>query len=468
MSEIKKSVAKKGQVFSLQAEQAIVAALLLAPADTFITVADKLSPEKFYDTFCRAVFEKSFELLSAGGIADTVVLSAVLEGVVPLEQNEIQDKLAAICREHPVSSNVEAWSEVISRKAAERALATAGQRMLDMAYVQDISPEAKLSESVSLLNEASNLSVQKRTGISTAEMVAATVAMVEENSLKGDGVSGLSTGIDDLDKLTAGLQNGDLIIVAGRPAMGKTSFALTVAHAIAGNVDYEMRRYVQLFSLEMGKTQIGMRWIAVDKDVPIANMRSGKVTPEQWERMREAVVDAGEQKFQLEEEANITIEEIAAAARKMKKEKGLSLLVVDYLQLISSRSSENRTNQISEISRGLKNLAMELKIPVIALSQLSRNLEQRADKRPIMSDLRESGAIEQDADIIIFVYRDVVYHPDSAEADLAEIIIAKQRNGPLGTVKVKFDGPTTRFYQMHQKIKNGPGEGYREVIPSSA
>jgi replicative DNA helicase len=460
-----------GQEYSLHAEQAVIGAIIFNPEETYTLLGDRLTSDKFHDPFCRSVYQKSIDFLSSGNVADVIVLSVSLESVISLSQEEIQAKLTEICLAFPGCSNIEAWAEVICEKAANRGLKETGQRLIDLAHAQEISSEVKVTEANRMLSGVAS-SMAKNTVVNAASMLAQTVAMIEQNSLNGSGVTGLSTGFTELDELTAGLQGGDLIICAGRPAMGKTSFALTLGHAIAAGPNVELRRGVALFSLEMGTTQIGMRWIAVDKDIALGNMRTGRVTPDEWVRLQEVVTEADDVKFYIEENANITLNQISATARQIKKEKGLSLLIIDYLQLIagSEKSGSNRGEQISEISRGLKQLARELEIPVIALSQLSRKLEERADRRPIMSDLRESGAIEQDADIIIFIYRDEVYNPNTVDKGIAEVIIAKQRNGALGTVRLGFDGPTTRFYQGSLKRKKDTSSysaGYREVSVSS-
>jgi len=261
-------------------------------------------------------------------------------------------------------------------------------------------------------------------------------------------VTGIATGFSDLDRQTAGLQPGDLVIVAGRPSMGKTAFALNVGE----NVALHLKLPVAVFSMEMGATQLAMRLIGSVGRLPSQHLRTGRLQPDDWERLSAALGRLNDAPILIDETPSLSAIEVRSRARRMMKQYGrLGLVIVDYLQLMqASTTGENRATEISEISRSMKALAKELKVPVMALSQLNRSLEQRPNKRPVMSDLRESGAIEQDADVILFIYRDEVYNPDTQDKGVAEIIIGKQRNGPIGTVRLTFLGEYTRFENFAQ------------------
>jgi replicative DNA helicase len=260
---------------------------------------------------------------------------------------------------------------------------------------------------------------------------------------EGDSdVTGVPTGFNDLDRMTSGLQAGDLVIVAGRPSMGKTSFSMNIGEHVA----IEQGLPVAVFSMEMGAVQLAMRMIGSVGMLDQHRMRTGKLNQDDWPRLTHAVQKVEEAQIYIDETPALTSMELRARARRLARQCGqLGLIIIDYIQLMSGSGGENRATEISEISRSLKGLAKELNCPVIALSQLNRSLEQRPNKRPVMSDLRESGAIEQDADVIIFIYRDEVYNPDSPDKGTAEIIIGKQRNGPIGTVRLTFQGSSTRF-----------------------
>ena len=269
---------------------------------------------------------------------------------------------------------------------------------------------------------------------------------IEKIAANGGTVAGISTGFVDLDQKTAGLHPSDLVIVGARPAMGKTAFGLNLVQ----NAAVKGGKTCAVFNLEMSKKQIVNRMLACEAGVSMEHIRSGNMTDQDWEKLVEALGPLSEAPIYIDDTGGITFSEVRSKCRKLKIEHGLDLVMIDYLQLMSGsgRAGDNRQQEISEISRGLKMMARELDVPVIALSQLSRTLESRADHRPMMSDLRESGAIEQDADVIIFLYRDEYYHPDSEDKNIAEIIIGKQRNGPVGTVKLRYDGEYTRFSNL--------------------
>lgn len=445
------------QPFSLQAEQAIIGAILFDPKVILDELSESVVDEHFYDPFCRAVYKKTLSMAQDSETVDIVLLSARLEGVIPdMEEAEVKTKLQDIYMAYPSRQNLAGWCLVLKERWVERQLSAVGNRLLEVAHVQDSSIDEKLAEAHRMLGTVGNI-MTKDSIISTEEMVAETLAEIEANAQSGGQVSGVATGLADLDAMTTGFKPGDLIILAARPSMGKTSLALSLAKHVSYELPSAERKRVLMFSMEMGKTQIGMRWLSVLYDVPLHDMRTGALSPVQYGRLSNALEEASVAQFDLEESGTLTMEQLAAKARRLSREQGLGLIVVDYLQLISDSGNKNasKAERVGEISRALKQLAKELGIPVIALSQLSRALEARQDKRPMMSDLRDSGAIEQDADIIMFLYRDCIYNKNTQNPDEAEIILAKHRNGPTGTVKAQFEKTTTRFHDGKPRLGMG-------------
>jgi replicative DNA helicase len=460
--ETKIAPTRIAQAFSLQAEEAVIGALLTEAEDTYARIGDKLTEDHFFDPFCRATFAKAMKMMAAGEIPDQVTLSAALEGIVDLTQDEIFDRYLRTVDAYPSSANLTNWSKVITTKSIERKMAAMGEQIMQLAHAQEITADQKLSEAHVLLAGVGS-TMSSDTIVPAADMVSETMVMMQENLLNGGGMFGVPSGFTELDKLTSGFGKGDLVIVAARPSMGKTSFALSMAAMLAGCLESEKRVGVLMFSMEMGTTQIGMRWLSLLENVPLQNMRKSQITQAEWDRLNRAAIDSPNTPFYMEESSSLTIEQLAAKARRLMKEHPFNILVIDYLQLIETDPNKSRTEGVSAVSRALKQLAKELQIPVMALSQLNRTLEQRQDKRPIMSDLRESGAIEQDADVILFVYRDEVYNANSIDKGIAEIIIGKQRNGGLGTVRLAFDGPTTRFRDGPSRFSSDHVVALRDV-----
>jgi replicative DNA helicase len=346
----------------------------------------------------------------------------------------------------PSAANIRRYAEIVRERAIMRKLAEVGTTIADSAY----SPQGR--EARQLLDEAETKILEigesgGRSSESFAKMstvLAEVMSRLDELHRNPASVTGKATGYTDLDEMTTGLQDGDLIVVAGRPSMGKTAMALNIAE----NVALELKLPVLIFSMEMGGTQLATRLLSSVGRVDAQKLRTGRLDPPDWDRLGMALGKLNEAPLLIDESAALNPLEIRARARRKWREYGgLGLIVVDYIQLMQGTDggNENRATEISEISRGLKAMAKELQCPVIALSQLNRSLEQRPNKRPVMSDLRESGAIEQDADVILFIYRDEVYNEDSPDKGIAEIIIGKQRNGPIGTVKLTFLGKHTRF-----------------------
>jgi replicative DNA helicase len=434
---------------SVEAEQSLLGALLI-DNQAFDKVADLVAAEDFYRDDHRRIWRHISRLIEASRPADVVT---VLESI---EASEDKDKtggagyLAALAQNTPSALNVRRYAELVRERAVQRRLAQVATEIAESA----LAPTGKdvgqlLDEAESKIFQIAESGARKDTGLIGISPVLAKVferidhLHSQENP---SDITGVPSGFIDLDKMTAGLQPQDLIIVAGRPSMGKTAFALNIAEHVALHPSVSLP--VAIFSMEMSASQLAMRMLSSMAKVDQTRLRTGRLNDEEWGRLTDEIGRLNEARIHVDETAALNALELRARARRMKREYGkLGLVVVDYLQLMSaSGQGENRATEISEISRSLKALAKELDVPVIALSQLSRAVEQRNDRRPLMSDLRESGAIEQDADVILFIYREEVYAPDKEEAKgRAEVIIGKQRNGPIGTVPLTFLGRFTRF-----------------------
>ena len=434
---------------SVEAEQSLLGALLL-DNQAFDKVADLVSGEDFYRDDHRRIWRHIAKLVEATRPADVVT---VLESI---EASEDKDKtggaayLAALAQNTPSALNIRRYAELVRERSVQRRLAQVATEIAETA----LSPTGKevsqlLDEAESKIFQIAESGARKDTGLLAISPVLAKVFERLDHLHSQDNpsdITGVPTGFIDLDKMTAGLQPGDLVIVAGRPSMGKTAFALNIAEHVALHPTVALP--VAVFSMEMSSSQLAMRMLSSMGKVDQSKLRTGRLNDEEWGRMTDEIARLNEARIHVDETPALNALELRARARRMKREYGkLGLVVVDYLQLMSASSQgENRATEISEISRSLKALAKELDVPVIALSQLSRAVEQRNDRRPLMSDLRESGAIEQDADVILFIYREEVYAPDKEEAKgRAEVIIGKQRNGPIGTVHLTFLGRYTRF-----------------------
>jgi len=434
---------------SVEAEQSLLGGLLL-DNQAWEKIADLVSVDDFYRDDHRRIFRHIGKLIESNRPADVVT---VLESI---EASDDKDKtggvayLGSLSQNTPSALNIRRYAELVRERAVQRKLAQVATDIAEIA----LSPSGKdvgqlLDEAETRILEIGEQGTRNRTGFEEIQPVLARVMERIDYLYHRDNpsdVTGVPTGFVDLDEKTAGLQPGDLIIVAGRPSMGKTAFALNMAENVA--VDNGLP--VAVFSMEMGGTQLAMRMLGSISRVDQHRMRTGRLNDEEWGKLSSAMGKLHDAPIFIDETAALNALELRSRARRLRRQCGkLGLIVVDYLQLMSGSSqssSENRATEISEISRGLKALAKELEVPVVALSQLNRALEQRNDKRPMMSDLRESGAIEQDADVILFIYRDEVYFPDKPESrGVAEVIIGKQRNGPIGKVELTFLGQYTRF-----------------------
>jgi replicative DNA helicase len=431
---------------SIEAEQSVLGGLLLDNA-SFDRIADVLTEGDFYRDDHRRIWRHITRLIQLGKPADVVTVDESIKGGEDRDRTGGLAYLGALTQNTPSAHNIKRYAEIVRERAIMRRLVQVGAEIADGA----LNPQGKdvgqlLDEAESKVFEIAEAGARGRQGFvpiqSLLTQVMERVDMLYHQDNPSE-VTGVPTGYVDLDRKTAGLQPGDLIIVAGRPSMGKTALALNMAEHVA----IENGLPVAVFSMEMSGGQLAMRMLGSVGRLDQHKLRTGRLSDDDWHRLTTAVGRLHDAPIHIDETPALNPLEVRARARRLHRQYGkLGLIVVDYLQLMSvSGQGENRATELSEISRSMKALAKELNVPVIALSQLNRSLEQRTDRRPVMSDLRESGALEQDADLILFIYRDVVYNPQTAEPGKAEIIIGKQRNGPIGTVDLTFLGEHTRF-----------------------
>jgi len=429
--------------YSIHAEQSVLGGLML-DNQTWDVVADRVGEEDFYRRDHKLIFRAIKQLAEKQTPFDVVTLSEVLEKTGSLEEAGGLAYLAMMAKETPSAANISSYADIVREKSVLRQLIHAGTEIADSAFQPENRDLALLLETAE--QKVFQIADQRRRGgvgfKPIKSLLSAAIDRIEMLFHKEGHITGASTGFTDFDDMTSGLQASDLIIIAGRPSMGKTTFAMNIAE----NVAIKEQIPVAVFSMEMPGEQLAMRMMSSLGRIDQHRVRTGKLEDDEWPRMTSAINILAETKLFIDDTPALTPTEVRARCRRLAREHGqLGLVVLDYLQLMQCSGGENRVAEISEISRSLKALAKELNVPVIALSQLNRNLEQRPNKRPVPSDLRESGSIEQDADLIVFIYRDEVYHPDSADKGTAEIIIAKQRNGPIGTVRLTFLGQYTRF-----------------------
>lgn len=431
---------------SVDAEQAVLGGLML-DNQAWDRVADRLSQYDFYRPDHRTIYRVMADLALQSKPIDLITVSEVLERTASLEQVGGLAYLGALAKNTPTSANIVAYADIVRERAVIRRLIEIGNEITESAFDAGGRNAAELLDDaerkVFAIAEQGSRAVQAGPQAISA-VLARTIARIDTIFNAGSAITGISTGFNDFDKITCGLQSSDLIVVAGRPSMGKTTFAMNIAeHAAMKNPDSA----VLIFSMEMPADLLAMRMLASMGRVDHQKIRTGQLTDADWPRLSSAISLMSSKKLLIDDSGSLSPLEIRARARRVAREQGgLGLIVIDYLQLMRVPGhNEHRAAEISEISRSLKALARELNVPVIALSQLNRSLEQRPDKRPLMSDLRESGAIEQDADLIAFVYRDEVYNKDSNDKGTAEIIIGKQRNGPIGMIRLTFLGQYSRF-----------------------
>jgi len=429
---------------SLEAEQSVLGGLMIDNA-AVDAVAELLVEADFYRGEHRYIYAAMHELVKRNSPFDPLILSAELKTRDQLDKAGGDAYLIELARNTPSTSNILAYAQIVRERSVRRKLIQAARRIADSAY----SPEGRTSDE--LLNEAERevfAIAEERPKFGGPQLItdvaAKLLAKLESLDLSESGITGLTTGFKDLDAMTSGLQPSDLVIVAGRPSMGKTTFAMNLVENAVLNSD----KTAIVFSMEMPAEQLLMRVFSSLGQIDQSKVRTGELLERDWDRIASTLAILKEKKLYIDDTPGLSPNDLRTRTRRIARDEGgISIIMVDYLQLMRvPGNSENRTAEISEISRSLKALAKEFDCPVVALSQLNRGLEQRTNKRPIMSDLRESGAIEQDADVIAFVYRDEVYNPDKeGNKGLAEIIIGKQRNGPIGSVHLLFTGRYTRF-----------------------
>ena len=445
---------------SIESEQCILGGLML-DNHAFDLVADVVNPDDFYRRDHRLIYEKIYEMCNGGRPADVVTVSTELEGEGRAQEVGGLPYLNSLVNSTPSAANIRRYAEIVRDRSILRQLITAGDTIATSALSPESANVAQLLDQaqsiVFAIDEKSN---KGKKGFRVLNDLAGEVTHELQTLYQmrsTDDVTGLPTSFVRLDRMTAGLQKGDLIIIAGRPSMGKTSFAMNIAE-YAG---LGLKMPVAVFSMEMSSVALAKRLISSVGRIDAQKMRKGRLDDADWARYTEVVGNMSKAPFYIDDTPALTVNELRSRARRLVRKTGpLALIVVDYLQLMSGSSrnggNENRATEISEISRGLKGLAKEMDVPVIALSQLNRSVDARPDKRPVMSDLRESGAIEQDADIIMFIYRDEVYNKETVDKNVAEIIIGKQRNGPTGIVRMRFDGQFTRFDNLAEDASLPP------------
>lgn len=433
---------------SIEAEQSVVGAMLM-DREAIVAASEIICGEDFYQVTYGVIFDTIIELFNEGKPVDLVTLQERLkEKDVPPEVSSLEfvrDLITAV----PTSANVKYYAEIVAEKATFRKLIKLNEEIANTCYLAKDPLEAVLEQTEKQVFEL----VQKRnTGdfVPIQQVVLNTLERIEKASKNKGTVTGIPTGFIDLDYKLSGLQPSDLILLAARPSMGKTAFVLNLAQYMA----FKVNKTVAIFSLEMSKEQLVNRLFALESQVDSQALRTGNLKDSDWEKLIESAGTIGRSNLIIDDTPGISISELRSKCRKYKLEHDLSVIIIDYLQLMSGRvggRSESRQQEISEISRSLKGVARELNVPVIALSQLSRAVEQRPDHRPMLSDLRESGAIEQDADVVMFLYRDEYYNKDTEHPNEAEVIIAKQRNGPIGTVNLAWLPNYTKFANLQRR-----------------
>ncbi|HLR11824.1 MAG TPA: replicative DNA helicase [Sporosarcina sp.] len=434
------------------AEQSVLGAIFLEP-QALITAAEVLMPEDFYRIAHQKIFQTFLTLSDKGQPIDPVSVSEELTARKELEDVGGLPYITEIAKAVPTAANVAHYAKIVEEKSLLRRLIRVATQIVEDGYTREDEVEALLSEAEKNMMEVSN---RKNAGDfqHIQDVLVDTYDNIERLHTQQGEVTGIPTGFTDLDKVTAGFQRNDLIIVAARPSVGKTAFALNIAQ----NVATKTTENVAIFSLEMGADQLVSRMLCAEGNIDAQVLRTGALQAKDWEKLTLAMGSLSNAGIFIDDSSGIRVNEIRSKCRRLQQEHGLGMIIIDYLQLIqgSGKAGESRQQEVSEISRSLKGLARELKVPVIALSQLSRSVEQRQDKRPMMSDLRESGSIEQDADIVSFLYREDYYDKES-ENNMIEIIIAKQRNGPTGTVSLAFKKEYNKFVNVDWNEQGAAG-----------
>ena len=442
---MEESVIKRIQPHSIEAEQSVIGAMLM-DKEAIVVASEMLHGDEFYARQYGILFDAMVELYNEGKPVDLITLQNRLrEKDVPPEISSLEfvkDLLNVVT----TSANIKHYATIVSEKALLRKLIRTNEEIANTCYLGKEKVETILADTEKKIFEL----VQSRNSgdyVPIRQVVINALEKIEASAKTKGNVTGLSTGFLDLDYKTAGMQPSDFILVAARPSMGKTAFVLNIAEHMA----FKDNKCVAIFSLEMSKEQLVNRLFSLESRVDAQVLRTGDLKDSDWEKLIESANVIGKSRLIIDDTPSISISEMRSKCRKFKLEHGLDIVIIDYLQLMSgSGRSDSRQQEISDISRSLKAMARELNVPVIALSQLSRAVEQRPDHRPMLSDLRESGAIEQDADVVMFIYRDDYYNKDSENKNIAEIIIAKQRNGPIGTVNLVWLPQFTKFANMEK------------------
>ncbi|MDM5209966.1 replicative DNA helicase [Peribacillus sp. RS7] len=433
---------------NIEAEQAVLGAIFLEPSSLTVT-SEVLIPEDFYRSSHQKIFNVMLKLNDEGKAVDLITVTEELAATKNLEEVGGVSYLSELAGSVPTAANIEYYARIVEEKSLLRRLIRTATNIAQEGYSREDEVEELLGEAEKTIMEVAQ---RKNSGSfqNIKDVLVRTYDNIEVLTTRKGDVTGIPTGFAELDRMTAGFQRNDLIIVGARPSVGKTAFALNIAQNVATKTDEN----VAIFSLEMGAEQLVMRMLCAEGNINAQNLRTGSLTDEDWRKLTMAMGSLSNAGIYIDDTPGVRIGEIRSKCRRLKQEHGLGMILIDYLQLIQGdgRSGDNRQQEVSEISRSLKALARELQVPVIALSQLSRGVEQRQDKRPMMSDIRESGSIEQDADIVAFLYRDDYYDKESENKNIIEIIIAKQRNGPVGTVSLAFVKEYNKFVNLERRF----------------
>jgi len=445
MPSMEENILKRILPHSVEAEQSVIGSMIM-DREAIVVASELITGEDFYNKQYGIIFETMLELNDEGNPVDLVTLQNRLrEKDVPPEVSSLEfvrDLITAV----PTSANIKYYANIVAEKSLLRKMIRLTEEIANTCYVGKESLEFILEDTEKRVFQL----VQKRNTtdfVPIRQVVMNAMDKIEISAKNKGSVTGIPTGFTDLDYRTAGMQPSDLVLIAARPSMGKTAFVLNIAQHVA----FKQNLPVAIFSLEMSKEQLVNRMFSLESSVDAQKLRTGQLNDQEWERLIESAGVIGRSNLMIDDTPGISISELRSKCRKMKLEKGLSMIIIDYLQLMSgSGRSDSRQQEISDISRSLKAVARELSVPVLALSQLSRAVEQRPDHRPMLSDLRESGAIEQDADVVMFIYRDDYYNHDTEKKGVSEIIIAKQRNGPIGTVELAWLPEYTKFANLER------------------
>lgn len=443
--EKEESLVEKTYPHNLEAEESVLGSILL-DKDAIIKVADVITPEDFYKKAHEIIYRSMINLYEKHEAIDVLTLSNELNNTGELEKIGGASYLAELSNSVPSASHVIQYANIVAEKATLARLIKASNDIESMVYKGESDIAKLLDKAEQSIFKVSQVHLKDNL-IPLKEILVDNFEKLDERQSSGDKIRGVSTGFVELDNILAGVQNSDLIIVAGRPAMGKTSLAVNIAHHVASKEGVP----VGIFSLEMSKEQLADRLLSSESGIDSWKLRTGNLNETDFQKIGEAISVLSEAPIFIDDSAGINVLEIRTKARRMQAESGLGLIVVDYLQLISGRNKENRVQELSEISRELKGLARELDIPVIALSQLSRAVESRPSKIPQLADLRESGSIEQDADVVIMIYREEYYDPDTERKNVADILIRKHRNGPVGSVELYWQAERMLFSNLDKK-----------------